>query len=133
MSYKNVIPTKVGILIMNKQIFLLFYFFLLCSKVFADTPSDIEKGKELYHAYGCALCHGMEGRGDGIGGQRFDPPPTNFYNRMGYLHGSDTDSIRSSIQYGIKEANSIMPSFEHIPPDEMSQIISYLKSLQSKE
>ena len=98
----------------------------------ADTPTVEDQGKELYLSYGCALCHGKNGGGDGISSQKFDPPPTNFHNPKAYLHGSDRDSIRRSIQYGIKEDNSIMPSFEDIPPEEIDQIIDYLKSLQKK-
>ena len=96
----------------------------------ADTATAVDKGKELYLSYGCALCHGWNGRGDGINSQKFDPPPTNFHNLKSYLHGQDRDSIRRSIKYGIKEQSSIMPAFEDIPPEELDQIIDYLQSLQ---
>jgi mono/diheme cytochrome c family protein len=91
-----------------------------------------DKGKELYLSYGCALCHGRNGGGDGINSQKFDPPPTDFHDPQAYLHGPDQDSIRHSIQYGIKESDSIMPAFKDIPPEELDQIISYLRSLQKK-
>ena len=94
---------------------------------------DVEdKGKQLYFFYGCALCHGRNGGGDGINAQKFHPPPTNFHNAKAFLHGQDKDSIRRSIQYGIKEDNSIMPAFEDIPSEELDQIISYLQSFQRK-
>ena len=88
------------------------------------------KGKELYLSYGCALCHGWNGSGDGINAQKFDPPPTNFHEPQAYHHGLNKDSIRRSIQYGIKEDNSIMPAFEDIPPEELDQMVMYLQSLQ---
>jgi mono/diheme cytochrome c family protein len=115
---------------MSKIIFVLFCFFWGCASAGADTA---DKGKQLYLSYGCALCHGRNGDGDGINSQKFDPPPTNFHNPKAYLHGQDRDSIRRSIQYGIKEDNSIMPAFEDIPPEEAGQIISYLQSLQKKD
>lgn len=90
------------------------------------------KGKELYLSYGCALCHGHNGEGNGINSQKFNPQPTNFHDPKAYLHGTDKDSIRRSIQYGIKENNSIMPAFEDIPPAELDKIISYLQSLQKE-
>ncbi len=112
----------------------LFYLLLLwgCESAWADTAAVQDKGKELYLSYGCALCHGWTGHGDGINAQKFDPPPTNFHDPKAYLHGLDRDSIRRSIQYGIKEDNSIMPAFEDIPPDELDKIITYLQSLQKK-
>jgi len=116
---------------MNKILFLLFC--LLCSCEIARGQTSIDQGKKLYLSYGCALCHGWSGNGDGIKSQAFDPPPTNFHHLKGYLHGSDKDSIRRSIQYGIKEDNSIMPAFEDISPEELNQLISYLQSLQKND
>ena len=118
---------------MNKTIFLLFCLLWCCEKAGADTANLEDKGKKLYLSYGCALCHGKNGGGDGINAQKFDPPPTNFHNPKAYLHGQDKDSMRRSIQYGIKEDNSIMPAFEDIPPEELDQIISYLESLQRRK
>ena len=94
----------------------------------ASTKED--KGKELYLSYGCALCHGKEGDGHGVNAQKSNPPPTNFHLIKAYLHGFDKDSIRRSIHNGIKEDNSIMPAFEDIPPEDLDQIIDYLRSLQ---
>jgi mono/diheme cytochrome c family protein len=116
---------------MIKVIFLFFFLLWGPARASADTISVADKGKQLYLSYGCALCHGRNGEGDGISSQRFSPPPTNFHNPKAYLHGHDRDSIRRSIQYGIKEDNSIMPAFEDIPPEEINQIISYLQSLQN--
>jgi len=118
---------------MNKFIFLLFFLLWGCRIAIADTTAVEGKGKELYLSYGCALCHGWNGAGDGINSQKFEPPPTNFHNPKAYLHGLDRDSIRRSIQYGIKEDNSIMPAFEDIPPQELDQIITYLQSLQKEK
>jgi len=118
---------------MNKVIFILFCLLWGCGNAQAGTTTLEDKGKEFYLSYGCALCHGWNGRGDGINAQKFDPPPTNFHNHKAFLHGQDRDSIRRSIQYGIKEDNSIMPAFEDIPPDEVELIISYLQSLQKKD
>jgi len=118
---------------MNKLI--IFMFFLLgASAMVWAAPSQIDgQGRQHYLSYGCALCHGWDGRGDGINAQKFDPPPTNFHDRLAYLHGSDANSIRRSIQYGIKEDKSIMPAFEDIPSQEMGQIIDYLQSLREKD
>jgi mono/diheme cytochrome c family protein len=118
---------------MTKAILLLFCLLWGCEKAGADTGTVEDKGKKLYLSYGCALCHGHNGDGNGINSQKFLPPPTNFHNPQAYLHGQDRDSIRRSIQYGIKEDNSIMPAFEDIPPEELNQIINYLQSLKKKD
>jgi len=117
---------------MNKVIFLLFCLLWGCASARADTTALEDKGKQLYLSYGCALCHGRNGDGNGINAQKFNPLPTDFHNPKAYLHGQDRDSIRRSIQYGIKEDSSIMPAFENIPPEELDKIISYLQSLQRK-
>jgi len=118
---------------MTKVILLLFSLLWGCEKVWADTSTVEDKGKELYLSYGCALCHGRNGDGKGINSQKFDPPPTDFHDPKAYLHGRDKDSIRRSIQYGIKEEGSIMPAFEDIPSDELNQIITFLRSLQKED
>jgi len=114
------------------KVILLFCMLWGCGRAWADTAVSVDKGKELYLNYGCALCHGWDGRGDGINAQKFNPPPTNFHNPQAYLHGTDRDSIRRTIQYGIREDNSIMPAFEDIPPDELEEIIAYIQFLQKK-
>jgi mono/diheme cytochrome c family protein len=103
-----------------------------CAGARADTIPLVNKGKELYHSYGCALCHGINGEGNGVSSKRFDPPPTNFHETKAYLHGQDKDSIRRSIQYGIRQNNSIMPAFEDIPKEELEQIADYVQSMQKK-
>ena len=117
---------------MIKSIFLLFFLFWGCGKSLADSTAVADKGKQLYLSYGCALCHGINGDGKGINAQKLDPPPTDFHDPKAYLHGTDRNSIRRSIQYGIKEDSSIMPAFEDIPPEELDQIIKYLESLQKE-
>lgn len=108
----------------------LMVFFSGILSAMADDPEN--DGKEPYLFYGCALCHGKEGDGHGINAQKYNPPPTDFRSPKAYLHGADKDSIRRSIQNGIKEDNSIMPAFEDIPSDEMNAIVEYLQSLQDK-
>jgi len=118
---------------MSKYLLVLVFLFYACDNAATEAAAVENKGKELYLSYGCALCHGWNGAGDGINGQKFRPAPTNFHRPQSYMHGQDRDSIRRNIQYGIKEDNSIMPAFEDIPPEEIDQIINYLQSLQNEK
>jgi len=112
--------------------------FLLLCRIFtlscsAQDHSTEKEGEGLYLSYGCALCHGKNGDGNGISAQKFDPPPTDFHDPGNYRHGYDRESLRYSIAHGIKEDNSAMPAFGHIPAGETDKIISYLVSLQKKD
>jgi len=118
---------------MSRYLILMIVALVSCGNAGADTNAQGDKGRQLYLSYGCALCHGRGGDGHGPNSQKFEPPPTNFHKPQAYLHGPDRDSIRRSIQYGIKEDNSIMPAFEDIPPDELEKIINYLQSLQKEK
>ncbi len=93
----------------------------------------VEKGKALYLSYGCAVCHGKEGKGDGISANTFDPKPTNFDNVKNYHHGSAKQDIVYNIRMGIAQESSGMPSFAHIPRKEVEMIADYLISLQNKK
>ncbi len=99
----------------------------------AFSKEDLTQGKELYLRYGCALCHGKNGLGDGLNVNKSYPSPTNFHDVQAYRHGSEKESIIYSIENGIREDSSIMPAFRHIPTEELNKIVGYLTSLQTKK
>lgn len=97
--------------------------------VYAD--GDAAAGREVYLVYGCAVCHGKEGRGDGMTSQGMYPPPTNLHDTSTYSRGYDKDSVRHSIRAGITGENSIMPPFPHISGRELEDLVAYVTSLQT--
>jgi len=45
------------------------------------SPASVAIGKEVFHGRGsCNVCHGTQGRGDGIGASGLDPSPRNLTN-----------------------------------------------------
>jgi|GEM_PF-2214842 len=88
-------------------------------------------GRQVYLDYGCAACHGMSGDGRGMQSRAMTPPPTNFRDVASYRHGADSGSLRRAILLGIREESSRMPSFEHLAPEELDALVSYLSSLQT--
>ena len=99
---------------------------------FADDSSEFS-GRELYLSYGCAVCHGKNGEGDGINARLSNPAPTNFHNPAVYRQGSDKESIIRSIKYGIKEETSTMPAFGDIEAKDLEKLADFLISLQNKK
>jgi len=108
--------------------------FPLVGRAFAQEIKQplIDQGRTLYLTYGCAVCHGKEGTGDGIGGKNMHPPPTNLHQRKEYMHGSKREDIVFSIKAGVRDGDSIMPSFAHLTPDEIEAISHYVVSLQDQ-
>lgn len=104
---------------------------VLVFPAFAHDSSELA-GRELYLSYGCAVCHGKNGEGDGINARLSNPAPTNFHNPAAYRMGSDKESIMSSIKDGIKVENSTMPAFEDIESKDLEKLADYLISLQNK-
>src|SRR5579885_215274 len=107
-----------------KRVFLLIAGLLVPHPAFAGSEAD--RGHALYLSYGCAVCHGQEGKGDGINASKFNPPPSDFHHAENFRHGADAQSIKQAIRYGIKEDASIMPGFADIPQPELDQLAAYI-------
>ena len=69
------------------------------------TAQSIARGSDLFTVY-CAVCHGMEGRGNGLAGKDLNIKPANLTSRHTYLHADGT--VFSWITNGIGE---LMPAF----------------------
>ena len=85
----------------------------------------IQKGAEVYSIY-CALCHGAQGRGDGVAGRGLNPPPRNFYLGDWKFGGTSID-IFKVITQGSKGTS--MAAFSHIPKKERWALVHFVRSL----
>jgi mono/diheme cytochrome c family protein len=55
-----------------------------------QTSKTIAKGKKVYQGKGsCVLCHGVDGRGTGMGAPSLDPSPRNFHRPGFWRHRTD--------------------------------------------
>ncbi len=98
-----------------------------------DPAVNVVKGQELYLSYGCAVCHGKNGDGNGINAKRYYPPPTDLREPSDYRHGSTKEDVIKTIKYGVREENSGMPAFDHITEEELNQLSDFLLSLRQKK
>lgn len=120
--------------------------------VYVMEPADYEKwlmgnaglppaeaGKQLFTAtYGCASCHSIDGT---TGGQYRGPTMKEVFGKEvemsdGTKRLADENYIRRSIENPqaelVKGYGAIMPTFKgQINPDQMNQLIAYIKTLSS--
>ncbi|MBF0504393.1 MAG: DUF420 domain-containing protein [Candidatus Omnitrophica bacterium] len=109
-------------------VYLMLYVFpVVC---FAQSGDNIELGYQLYLKYGCAVCHGKEGYGNGPAAKNLYYLPTNFHDLISYRAGTSRGQMKDVIRHGLREEDSIMPSFGHIPDQEQDRIVGFLLSLQ---
>lgn len=91
-----------------------------------STSADaIEQGAQLYQAH-CAVCHGVEGKGDGPQASSLSKPPTNLTDLAFGASKSGFD-LYSSLVLGVPPA---MPAFgEQLNDEQLWAIVAYLQSL----
>lgn len=96
---------------------------------FQNNEEIIASGRSLYLSYGCAVCHGVGGSGDGISVKNMYPPPRDFHNTASFLQGASVSAVRNSIKNGVNNGQSSMPAFNHLSEKELSLIANYIVSL----
>lgn len=100
----------------------------------APTPEDLAEGERLYRVYGCALCHGMEGRGDGRDAETLDVRPRDFRDEDAFKQGHSVEAIVQTIAAGVvDERNATMPAFPDIPEEDRRLIAHFVMTLVEEE
>ena len=105
-------------------------------QVAAAPAGDVEAGKVVYEKR-CVHCHGVEGRGDGVGADRFRPRPANFA-RAKYKYASTQkdelptdDDLFQTVSKGLPYTG--MPAWEGlISEKERRQVVQYIKTFSDK-
>lgn len=97
---------------------------------FHEIPGQfVQDGKALYTRYGCTVCHGMDGHGDGPVSYTLKPPPRDFRDPGAYRVGRDVVTIAGTLRDGMPDSPSMVP-FPHIKDEERFKIAMYVASLQ---
>lgn len=100
---------------------------LLVRKTLPDRPPT-EKGQKLFQENGCPMCHGNEGRGDGVLAADLANKPRNFTD---YDEMIRVPSIR--LEQAIREglAGTAMPAFDHLSDTDIEALLIYIKTLHA--
>jgi high-affinity iron transporter len=91
------------------------------------SPESAANGAKLYTRY-CAACHGKEGKGDGLGGAKLEPKPSNLTDAE-WKHGSTDTEIFAVIHDGAK--NTGMKAFaSRMTEHELWDLVNYIRTLK---
>jgi copper(I)-binding protein len=97
----------------------------LCLAAIALAAAD---GREVYAAYGCASCHGPQGRGDGPAAAAMAVRPRDFAAAADYRFGATAAGIERTIARGVPASG--MPSFAYVAGAERAALARFVVSLQ---
>lgn len=93
-------------------------------KLQKSTPELVAKGKEVFNV-NCAVCHGAEGKGDGVGGAALNPKPRNFHaSGAEWKNGPSAKSMYVTLMYGIP--GSGMASYKALSTEDRWALIHYI-------
>jgi mono/diheme cytochrome c family protein len=96
-------------------------------------PYEERQGKYLYDQY-CAVCHGVEGKGDGFNAYNLEPRPRDFTDST-YMTALGEKQILRTISGGGRSVNKspLMPSYGWtLKEEEIGYIASYLATFTSR-
>lgn len=102
------------------------FFLLVCSSAHADS----DRGKRIYRE-NCAPCHGVSGKGEGLGAQSLPVRPADHTNATAMKSRTDA-FLRDVIAKGSSAMglSSFMPAWEGILKDEQIQdLVDYMRTL----
>lgn len=93
------------------------------------SDADLERGRELYMAYGCAACHGRSGDGEGPASAGAAVKPRHLAKASHFRQGHSIEAIATSIATGVQGGATGMPPYPSIPESERRLIAAWIASL----
>ena len=89
----------------------------------AKSPESLARGKEVYDVH-CIVCHGAQGRGNGLVGQKFVPQPMEL--NFDYVQLQPDGQIFYTISHG----SLAMPFYRQaITPEDRWHVINFIKEV----
>lgn len=89
-------------------------------------PSDLtsqNRGKEIFNGR-CAMCHGLQGQGDGPVGKSLNPPPANLVHSAKVFDDGKLAGM-------IAEGRGQMPPFgKALKKENIWDVVNYIRSLE---
>jgi mono/diheme cytochrome c family protein len=94
-----------------------------------SSPESIASGSKTFGRY-CATCHGVTGQGDGAGGTKLSPKPSNLTDGD-RKHGSSDSEVFAVIHDGVK--NTGMKGYaSRLTEHEIWDLVNYIRSISAK-
>ena len=103
--------------------------FILIGGCGAESSQSVERGRDVYMSYGCAVCHGRDALGDGLTADQFSPRPINLHDATAYRQGISRRELLRTLEYGLWNKESAMPAYGHLSRQELRDLVAYLQSL----
>lgn len=98
------------------------------------SAAEVEQGQAFFKRYGCAVCHGKEGRGNGQIARTLDPRPRDFHDPSAYKFGQSIEAIARTIEKGaLNERGMGMPGYPQIPEAERKALAVYIVAMQKQK
>jgi len=85
----------------------------------------------LFQQY-CALCHGPEGKGDGIMAAQLNPKPRNF-TKEPFKYGDTDEAIFNTIKTGGPNPTGMLVFGGTLTDDQIRALVQYVKSLRKQK
>jgi mono/diheme cytochrome c family protein len=85
----------------------------------------VAAGNQIYQI-NCAMCHGAEGRGDGVAGASLNPKPRNLV-QGGWKLGGGRLGLMRVLNEGI--SGTSMQAYTHLPVNERWAMVHYIMSI----
>jgi cytochrome c oxidase cbb3-type subunit III len=92
------------------------------------------RGRQVFHHY-CAICHGVDGKGDGFNSSNLAVAPRDFTNPAFWQQANDERVLLAVANGGTAVGKSVlMPAWGHTLTDpQMRDVVAFLHTLAARE